>query len=41
MNEQGGGAGLSRNQLDTLLFQLFSTAGSLDTCLCDFVPHKR
>ena len=29
--DQGGGAGFSRSELDSLLLQWFSTAGSLDT----------
>ena len=29
--EQAGGAGFSRSELDSLLLQWFSTAGSLDT----------
>ena len=32
LSEQGGGAGLSCNDLDKRLLHLCSTAGSLDTC---------
>ena len=37
--EHGDGAGLSRSELDSLLLQLFSALGSVDS-LCDFAPPQ-
>ena len=35
----GGGAGLSRSELDGLLLQFVLSNGLSGHCLCDFVPH--